>query len=118
MSHKASNEWWDQRLTAVMMVFTSLLCLGAVAFSIKNIRPLELFFKAIISPFWAVFFIMISVAVFYHGAIGMKIILEDYVHSIILRKIMINCVFLLSFFMIGIFSLTVITLNIKYAILH
>jgi hypothetical protein len=75
---------------------------------------LELFFKAIISPFWAVFFIMISVAVFYHGAIGMKIILEDYVHSVIWRKIMINCVFLLSFFMIGIFSLTVITINIKY----
>ena len=116
---KASKEWAIQRVTACIVVISSLLFFAGLFFlKCKKASLLDGLFLIMTSPFGAVFLIMTFFSIMYHGAIGMKIILEDYISNVRLRGFIVNLLFIFSYFIIGIITLTIITVNIKYTILH
>lgn len=73
------HHWWIQRVTAVALIPLSLYWL----FSLKEITNPDLAgFKQWISlPQNAITGILFVIASFYHAALGMQVVIEDYVHG-------------------------------------
>ncbi|MBS0440001.1 MAG: succinate dehydrogenase, hydrophobic membrane anchor protein [Proteobacteria bacterium] len=73
------RHWWLQRITAVALVPLSLwllwLCAGLVHADYATVRA------AIAEPVHAVLLVALVVSLFWHGALGLQVIIEDYVHS-------------------------------------
>ncbi|UAT42779.1 succinate dehydrogenase, hydrophobic membrane anchor protein [Anaplasmataceae bacterium AB001_6] len=92
-SDKAFSFWWLQRLTAVLLsVF--FLCFVFCWF-FDDYDHLEIDFL-ILHPFLSLSFFL---TVIYHSFIGLYIILEDYVHNLLLRRF---CnIFLYSFLILS-----------------
>ncbi len=115
--HEASKEWKNQRITAIIGLFSTLLILALIALAKSQKHNVcNALLTLVISPFGAVFLIIMVISLMYHGAIGMKIIIEDYVTKPRTRRMFTNLIFLFSYFIIGILSLTIVTVHIKHAI--
>ena len=73
------EHWWRQRLTAVALVPLSLW------FMIAVLRLLGADFAAarhaIGCPFPAVMMLLLVAAGFWHAALGLQVVIEDYVHA-------------------------------------
>ncbi len=74
-----THHWWMQRLTAVALVplsvwFVASLISIASADHATAIAWLH-------SPLVAVLSCALIVAIFYHGQLGLQVVLEDYVHT-------------------------------------
>src|SRR3954449_4198099 len=71
------DHWWWQRLSSLALVPLSLW------FVIEVIRlagaDLETVVNWLDSPVQATLFILLLVATFYHGALGLQVVIEDYV---------------------------------------
>ncbi|MVT64886.1 succinate dehydrogenase, hydrophobic membrane anchor protein [Bradyrhizobium pachyrhizi] len=71
--------WWRERVTAVALIplvlwfLVSIVALGRGGYS-ALIRWLSM-------PSSALMMVSLLVIVFYHAALGMQVIIEDYVHS-------------------------------------
>lgn len=86
-SGEGSHHWWWQRLTALSLVPLTLWFLFSV------IGQLGSDFAAVRSwisqPHVAVLLLLYLVSMFYHGMLGMQVILEDYIHTEGLRLVII-----------------------------
>ena len=73
------NHWWGQRLTAIAMVPLFVW----FAFSLVALAgaPYATVVAWIRSPVSAVLLIALLAAVFYHLALGVQVVIEDYVHT-------------------------------------
>ena len=73
------NHWWGQRLTAIAMVPLFVW----FAFSLVALAgaPHATVVAWIRSPVSAVLLIALLAAVFYHLALGVQVVIEDYVHT-------------------------------------
>jgi succinate dehydrogenase / fumarate reductase membrane anchor subunit len=73
------EHWWRQRTTALLLVPLTLW------FVISAIGLIGADRAAIVAwmhnPMVAVFMILLVVATFYHAALGLQVVIEDYVHS-------------------------------------
>ena len=73
------GHWWAQRLTAVALIPLLLW------FVIEVIRltgaPRAVVVAWLHGPFAAITTLLMLVAVFYHMALGIQVVIEDYVHS-------------------------------------
>ncbi|MGH8090317.1 MAG: succinate dehydrogenase, hydrophobic membrane anchor protein [Rudaea sp.] len=73
------RHWWLQRLTAVALVPLSLwflwLCAGLVRADYATVRA------AIAQPVHAVLLVALVVSLFWHGALGLQVVIEDYIHT-------------------------------------
>jgi len=70
--------WWAQRTTAVALVPLSLWFVASViALAGADYAGVVSWFK---SPFNATLMILLIGATFYHAALGLQVVLEDYVH--------------------------------------
>ncbi|HMM56231.1 MAG: succinate dehydrogenase, hydrophobic membrane anchor protein [Xanthomonadales bacterium PRO7] len=73
------RHWWLQRLTAVALAPLSLwflwLCAGLVHADYAAVRA------AIAEPVHAVLLVALVVSLFWHGALGLQVVIEDYVHT-------------------------------------
>jgi succinate dehydrogenase / fumarate reductase membrane anchor subunit len=73
------RHWWLQRLTAVALVPLSLwflwLCAGLAHADYATVRA------AIGQPVHAVLLVALVVSLFWHGALGLQVVIEDYVHT-------------------------------------
>ena len=73
------RHWWLQRITAVALVPLSLwllwLCAGLVHADYATVRT------TIGQPVHAVLMAALVVSLFWHGALGLQVIIEDYVHT-------------------------------------
>ena len=73
------RHWWLQRITAVALVPLSLwllwLCAGLVHADYAGVRA------AIGQPVHAVLLVALVVSLFWHGALGLQVVIEDYVHT-------------------------------------
>ncbi|MDE2258255.1 MAG: succinate dehydrogenase, hydrophobic membrane anchor protein [Xanthomonadaceae bacterium] len=73
------RHWWLQRLTAVALVPLSLwflwLLMGLAHADFTMARA------AIAQPVHAVLLAALVVSVFWHGALGLQVVIEDYVHT-------------------------------------
>ena len=73
------DHWWWQRLSSIALVPLSLWFVAAV------IRlagaDLETLVNWLDNPVPAVLFILLIAATFYHGALGLQVVIEDYVEN-------------------------------------
>jgi len=92
------HHWWLQRLTAVALIFL-IICLVFCSIKAFNTGGVEMWFLKLNSPFFALLVILfISFAIF-HGYLGMKVIIEDYVHCTCMKTgliILVNFVSVIS----------------------
>ncbi|MFM2130612.1 MAG: hypothetical protein RL477_2158 [Pseudomonadota bacterium] len=71
--------WWGQRLTAIAMV--PLVVWFALSLAALAGAPHQTVVAWIKSPLAAVLLVALLVAVFYHLALGVQVVIEDYVHT-------------------------------------
>lgn len=73
-----THHWWMQRITALALV---PLTLWFVAFLVVVVTAdHETVIAWLRSPVVVILTSALIVAVFYHGALGMQVVIEDYVH--------------------------------------
>ena len=73
------EHWWAQRVTAVALVPLVLWFVIAVIGLVGADRAAVIAWVK--SPMPAVFLILLLVATFYHTALGLQVVIEDYVHG-------------------------------------
>ncbi len=74
-----TGHWWAQRLTALALIPLTVWFVGAV---ISLIGAEQAAVAAWIgSPVVAGLLILLIVATFYHTALGLQVVIEDYVHT-------------------------------------
>ena len=78
-SNEGVHHWWMQRLTGVALV---PLCLWFV-FSVVSLADANLVaMKSWVGrQFNPVFLILFIICMFYHAQLGLRVVIEDYVHS-------------------------------------
>jgi len=73
------HHWWAQRLTAVALLPLSLYFVVSVMLLAGDTRAGVAAFLA--APWNTVIYLCLIVALFYHLALGLQVVIEDYVHS-------------------------------------
>lgn len=127
--NKASQEWVAQRATAI---FAAIFLPAAVWYGIKYfvqyckthilattsvsgvqqsgyIGALE---EYLYSPFITIILIFTVIAIMHHGAIGMKIIIEDYIKHKFCRMLLTKLTLLFANFVIAVVALTLVTQHV------
>jgi succinate dehydrogenase / fumarate reductase, membrane anchor subunit len=73
------EHWWLQRITAVALVPLSLWFVVAairlVGADVDNVRDW------VGNPLPAILLVLLLIATFYHSALGLQVVIEDYVHA-------------------------------------
>ncbi len=78
-ARQGTGHWWAQRLTAIAL---APLCLWFVAGIIGLVGAGHGAAVAwIASPVNAVLLVLLILAVFHHGQLGLQVVIEDYVHT-------------------------------------
>lgn len=80
---EGAEHWWAQRVTAVALVPLVLWFVIAVIGLVGADRAAVIAWVK--SPMPAVFLILLLVATFYHTALGLQVVIEDYVHGDAMR---------------------------------
>lgn len=89
------HHWWMQRVTAVALIpltlwfVASLISLAGAGYA-ETVAWLG-------SPIVAVLMIALIIATFYHAALGLQVVIEDYVHHEGVKLVLLLGVKLLSF---------------------
>ena len=78
-SRSGVRPWWIQRITAVALVPLSIWFLFLMGGVLHADYPMVL--ATIAQPVHAIFLIVFVVCLFWHGALGLQVIIEDYVHA-------------------------------------
>ena len=73
------EHWWAQRVTALALVPLTVWFVIAVIELAGADR--SLFVEWVRHPLPAVFLVLLLIATFYHGALGLQVVIEDYVES-------------------------------------
>jgi succinate dehydrogenase / fumarate reductase, membrane anchor subunit len=75
--------WWRQRVSALALVPLTLWFVVAVIGLIGADHAA--FVAWVRSPMPAVFLVLLLVATFYHAALGLQVVIEDYIHGEVAR---------------------------------
>ncbi|MBV6273247.1 succinate dehydrogenase, hydrophobic membrane anchor protein [Alcaligenaceae bacterium CGII-47] len=78
-SKSGVHHWWLQRVTAIALIPLSIWVLFFMGTLIHASYPMVL--AAIAQPVHATLLIVLSLSLFWHGALGLQVIIEDYVHT-------------------------------------
>ncbi|MEO8858594.1 MAG: succinate dehydrogenase, hydrophobic membrane anchor protein [Burkholderiaceae bacterium] len=78
-SHSGVHHWWLQRVTAIALIPLSIWFLFFMGDLVRADYSTVL--AAIAQPVHAVLLIVLNVCLFWHGALGLQVIVEDYVHA-------------------------------------
>jgi succinate dehydrogenase / fumarate reductase membrane anchor subunit len=73
------EHWWAQRVTALALVPLALWFVIAIIELAGADRAL--FVDWVRHPLPAVFLVLLLLATFYHGALGLQVVIEDYVEN-------------------------------------
>src|SRR5271154_143535 len=73
------EHWWRQRITAIALVPLVLWFVIAVIGLVGADRAAMVAW--VHSPMPAVFLILLIVATFWHAALGLQVVIEDYIHG-------------------------------------
>jgi succinate dehydrogenase membrane anchor subunit len=77
------EHWWRQRTTALVLVPLTLWLVISVIGLVGADRAAMVAWLH--NPMWAVLLISLLVATFYHAALGLQIVIEDYIHGEAMR---------------------------------
>jgi succinate dehydrogenase / fumarate reductase, membrane anchor subunit len=82
-AREGAQHWWAQRLTAVALVpLTVWLVISVIALAGADRAA---FAAWVGHPLAAVLLVLLLVATFYHGALGLQVVIEDYVGNEAMR---------------------------------
>jgi len=73
------GDWWGERVAAVALVPLTLWFAGSLI--AQTGTDYAAFIAWMRTPFAATLMILLLIALFYHTALGLKVVIEDYVHS-------------------------------------
>lgn len=73
------HHWWLQRVTAIALIPLSIWFLFLLGGMVQ--ADYGAVMATIGKPVHAIFLIMFVVCLFWHGALGLQVIIEDYVHT-------------------------------------
>jgi succinate dehydrogenase / fumarate reductase, membrane anchor subunit len=105
------EHWWTQRITAIALVPLSLWfvasVIGLVGADIETVQ------NWIGLPLPAILLVLLLIASFYHLSLGLQVVIEDYVHTELVKLGLVVTVRLLSFgfAVAGIFAVLSIALG-------
>jgi len=71
--------WWMQRVTAVALVPLTLWFTAALIAAVR--RGYDALVAWLESPVSTTLMVLLIIALFYHMALGLQVVIEDYVHS-------------------------------------
>ncbi|MGH7248658.1 MAG: succinate dehydrogenase, hydrophobic membrane anchor protein [Pseudomonadota bacterium] len=92
------EHWWRERVTAVALVPLTLWFVASlIAHSGSNYAVFVAWLKM---PLTAFLMVLLLIGLFYHAALGLQVIIEDYVHSA--AKLPILVVVRLACFALGV----------------
>jgi len=74
-----THHWWMQRLTAIALVPLSLWFVASLIIVVTAEHALVVAWLH--SPLVAILCCALIVAIFYHGQLGLQVVVEDYVHT-------------------------------------
>lgn len=78
-AHTGFGHWWTERITAVALLpLTIWFAASIIAYSGSDYQA---FISWLSSPVVAVLMVFLLIAVFWHMALGLQVVIEDYVHS-------------------------------------
>lgn len=99
-THRGYSHWIKQRISAVVLIFFSVWALYFIAKIAKySMESIIIIMKEPLNIFLFSVFVFFGL---YHGALGMQVIIEDYVHHIFIRNsliVLVKIVSLLTAFM-------------------
>jgi succinate dehydrogenase / fumarate reductase, membrane anchor subunit len=73
------EHWWVHRVTAVALVPLTLWFMASlIALAGSNYSAFIAWLRA---PFATILMVLLLIAVFYHTALGLQVVVEDYIHS-------------------------------------
>lgn len=73
------SHWWAQRLSAVLLMPTGLFVLFGLA-QLETVSPQQMVIW-LQSPLNAMFILVFIMTATYHAALGLQVVLEDYIHN-------------------------------------
>jgi succinate dehydrogenase / fumarate reductase membrane anchor subunit len=73
------EHWWAQRVSAVALIVLGLWFAASLVAHVGADRASVLAWLR--APVPAILAILLLIAVFYHGALGLQVVVEDYVHA-------------------------------------
>jgi succinate dehydrogenase / fumarate reductase membrane anchor subunit len=73
------DHWWGQRVSAAVLIALGLwFAVGVLAHAGADRAEVVAWLRG---PLTAILMIFTLIALFYHAALGMQVVIEDYVHS-------------------------------------
>lgn len=76
-SGNGTSHWWHQRVTAIALIPLYLWFTTRLICTVHGFHSLSDIFA---SAFSVILFTILLITSLYHGALGVKVIIEDYVH--------------------------------------
>jgi succinate dehydrogenase / fumarate reductase membrane anchor subunit len=105
------DHWWAQRVTAVALIPLALWFVTALLGLVGS--DIGAFHDWAGRPLPAILLILLLVATFYHAALGLQVVIEDYIHGEI-RKLVLLMLLRLSCFALAVAGIvSVLRLAIK-----
>lgn len=95
------HHWWLQRLTAIALVPLAVWFVISVLSMVGASH--DRFVDWVSNPLVAVLLIALLVATFYHAAIGLQVVYEDYIHNH-LRRLIVDVVTKFALALLGLIS--------------
>ena len=99
------GHWWMQRITSILLI--PLMLWGALMMATLGDYTHQHFTAWVGEPHNTILTIALLVVVCYHAALGLQVIIEDYVHSTALKIISIVAVHL-SLFILALVGITAV----------
>jgi succinate dehydrogenase / fumarate reductase membrane anchor subunit len=73
------ERWWAERVSAVALVPLTLWFVASIIAHTNS--DYTTFLAWLGTPLVTIFMILLLIALFYHSALGLQVVIEDYVHS-------------------------------------
>jgi succinate dehydrogenase / fumarate reductase membrane anchor subunit len=73
------QHWWMQRVSAIALVPLTVWFIAAIIAQTR--ADYTAFVAWLRSPLTDILMVMLLIALFYHAALGLQVVIEDYVHS-------------------------------------
>lgn len=78
-AHSGTHHWWMQRVTAIAMIPLALFFLSQLPqITAADYSEFLIWMK---QPLTSIAMLLFIICGFYHGSLGLQVIIEDYVHS-------------------------------------
>lgn len=99
------NHWWIQRLSAVLMVPLGIWFMVSLT-TLESLHP-DVLIQWLQNPIPAILMSLWALTVVYHGALGLQVIIEDYVHG---KKMALSLLVLTKFAMLAMLVVIIFSL--------